>query len=370
MCFRWLGFLLLGMGAVTANAQFYNGTILNASHGSTNIVRVLGVSPGSQVGIDASGSTQPTLWTGTAASAVNLLPTGAIGGIASGVSGDTQVGVVQLTNSDNGHPFLWHGTASSAVNLTPDGFTGGRAFGVDGTHQVGIVDGHAQLWTGTAASAIDLNPAGFIGSTASAVSGNRQGGFGNATVSSSNHALLWNGSAASAIDLHPAGFDNSQVTAISGGLEGGEAGFNGPSSTEHAMLWSGSSASAVDLNPAGYLSSTIVGMGGGLELGSGIDSDGHSHALLWNGTAASVVDLASMVNPLSFNGSSIAFNFNPTSIDSDGNIGGYIQDSPGVVYGVLLTPSSVPEPASLASLALGLGWVLIRRRRRGPSALL
>src|SRR5689334_24275351 len=65
---------------------------------------------------------------------------------------------------------LWSGTAASWINLTPAAATQSEGFGVHGGQQVGraLIGGqnHAALWTGSAASFADLNPSPSVTSTA------------------------------------------------------------------------------------------------------------------------------------------------------------------------------------------------------------
>jgi hypothetical protein len=107
------------------------------------------------------------------------------------------------------HASLWSGTAASWVDLHPIGFEGGSiAYGTDGEQQVGEilishVQQHASLWSGTAASWVDLNPAGCTSSGARAISGGKQVGAASGTVTGNEgHASLWSGTAASWVDLH------------------------------------------------------------------------------------------------------------------------------------------------------------------------
>ncbi len=104
---------------------------------------------------------------------------------------------------------MWTGTAASRVDLHPIGFTDSYANDVSGTSQVGSGDVtatgpfHSLLWSGTAASAVDLHPASFNGSEAFGVSGAGQVGWGYASSTGNKaHALLWRGTAASVVDLH------------------------------------------------------------------------------------------------------------------------------------------------------------------------
>lgn len=63
----------------------------------------------------------------------------------------------------NYHALLWSSTAASVVDLNPSGFTVSYAHGTSGNQQVGMGYGpgtgsqyHALLWSGTADSAVDL----------------------------------------------------------------------------------------------------------------------------------------------------------------------------------------------------------------------
>src|SRR5437867_4240371 len=94
-------------------------------------------------------------------------------------------GGAQVGSGDVGlinHALLWSGTAASVVDLNPTGTIGSIAYGVDGSHQVGVklTDGvhpdHALLWSGTAASVVELNPTGYGTSIAWGVSGSSQAG--------------------------------------------------------------------------------------------------------------------------------------------------------------------------------------------------
>jgi hypothetical protein len=105
---------------------------------------------------------------------------------------------------------LWSGTAASAVDLNPANSISSQGVTVFGDTQAGLARGnaigsrdHATLWHGTAASAVDLNPAGFISSAVTDNSATTQVGYGYLTPDIF-HALAWNGSADSFVDLHSA----------------------------------------------------------------------------------------------------------------------------------------------------------------------
>jgi hypothetical protein len=180
---------------------------------------------------------------------IDLHPTGATFSQASGVAGGQQVGSAQFP----GLPLragLWTGTAASWVDLHPAAAGGASslAVDVDGGQQVGFAfvgQGYrASLWTGTASSWVDLHPAGAFLSEAHGVHDGQQ--VGRATFSLPNdpyHAILWSGTAASSVDLHaflPPGFTRSEAWGIS--HSGGStyvvgSGFNGATGRTEALMW-------------------------------------------------------------------------------------------------------------------------------------
>lgn len=172
----------------------------------------------------------PFLWFGTAASAVDLTPL-ALGfgaGRALGTDGVQQVGtgytIIGINAWSGPYAVLWSGTAASAVNLNPAGSMASQANAVSNGQQVGFdfYPRHALLWRGSAESVVDLHPgAGYATSEANATNGTQQAGFGfvgdESTQIGHTHALVWSGTAASAIDLNqfmPLGFTDAAATGI------------------------------------------------------------------------------------------------------------------------------------------------------------
>lgn len=111
------------------------------------------------------------------------------------------------------HAALWSGSAASFVDLNPPGVLassiGGMVPGqqVGGYYMPGFAFGHAALWTGTPESMIDLNPPGALGSGANATCGSAQVGDANLPITHWS-AVIWFGSATDYINLHallPAG---------------------------------------------------------------------------------------------------------------------------------------------------------------------
>lgn len=298
------------------------------------------------------------------------------------------------------HPLLWNGSAASMVDLLPTGSVSGEAIATDGTHQVGMTgkaDGsiHATVWTGgVPSSAVDLHPAGFENSEADGVAGNQAVGYA-APPSSGGlvHAMVWDLTTGGATDLHPAGFDTTFANATDGTYQVGHGILAGGISDGqfHALLWSGSAGSVVDLNPApnmvsvahGIFGDQIVGstnlgaalwvgpdhkfvnLGGGTAYATnGIYQVGvayGNHAVRWSGTAGSILDLQQFL--------SAEFQLGPypssaaDSIDAAGNIVGEALGPNG--WEAVMWVPVVPEPGIIAAALAGMALPLLRSSGRG-----
>lgn len=258
-----------------------------------------GVSGNNQVGYgdgnEVGPSTHAFLWSGTAASAIDLNPTqlSATSSAALGISGNQQVGFFDPSPGGQERAVIWEGSAASAVSLQPSFAPSySEAHATDGVNQVGIgIDNsrfpQAILWTGTAPSAIDLAPTGTLtASGANGVAGNEQVGYvGGTTDSGYTTAYLWHGTAASGVNL---GADAATIGAVSttaNGTNGSqEVGWGSIGETSepallltHALLWSGNAASITDLQqflPAGFNESKAYS----------IDANGNVYGVAWNST--------------------------------------------------------------------------------------
>ena len=142
------------------------------------------------------------MWSGTAASWVDLNPSGSVESEAHSISGGQQVGLANFGGED--HAGLWSGSAGSWVDLHPSGAARSTASDIADGQQVGNVSPglypHASLWTGSAASWVDLNPSGSTLSSAWGVASGRQVGY--ARIGTYDHAGIWNGTPESWLDLH------------------------------------------------------------------------------------------------------------------------------------------------------------------------
>ena len=320
----------------------------------------IGVSDGQQVGHVYGHA---ALWSGTAASYVDLNPAGIDTSEAWGVSAGQQVGWGHGIDTGNrDHALLWSGTAESYVDLNPTGFIESQAWGASGGQQGGYGGGeitgwyyHALLWSGTAENYVDLNPSGFIDSWAYGISGGQQVGWGMPYGGGVGHALLWSGTPASCVDLHPpSGFTNSVAYGVSDGQQVGVGWGSATGDRMHALLWSGTAGSCVDLNPTGFVESLALGVSGGQQVGYGYTLESwRYHALLWSGTPESCVDLHSYL-PAGYQ-HSFAY-----GIDSGGNIVGnaYIGSSWHAVLWVY-EPDVVPTPPTIESISAPLDPVQV-----------
>src|SRR5207302_1700490 len=108
-----------------------------------------------------------------AASWVDLNPSSTSTSVAYGVDGNQQVGsVTPVLGRDHGHASLWTGTAASWVDLEPapapgvfdivvsvaNAVQGGQQVGTITYNVVGSLVDHAGYWSGTAKSWVDLHP--------------------------------------------------------------------------------------------------------------------------------------------------------------------------------------------------------------------
>jgi hypothetical protein len=288
------------------------------------------------------------------------------------VSGEFQVGHgAGPTTGFATHALLWHGTAASMVDLNPTGFSNSWAYGVSGNNQVGAGWGdattipprgpvsHALLWHGTADSVVDLHPAGYTGSQANAVFEDKVVGFGFGSPGGLWHALLWHGAADSVVDLHPAQYPQTFASDLSQDSQVGTGVFSSlPGGERHALLWHGTAASVIDLHSFGFTQTGANAVAGNLQVGFGLGAatGGQQHALLWESTAASVVDLHSALTGL---GPSFVSSY-AVDIDECGVIVGTAGDGNNS-YAVMWSP--VPEPAGVTLLMVGLVTAYYAHRR-------
>jgi hypothetical protein len=377
-CSTLIVLTVLGLAFVTetAVAQSYTGTdlyILATPRGFPDPTGLGFFSPSSAANRQVTGFSvlmansaggDALLWTNPSGAVTYLTPAGFDRAFTTATNGFQQVGAAEI-DSMLTHAMLWSGTAASAIDLHPTnltGFASSVAEGIGGGQQVGngisaTGTDHAPLWSGTGNSAVDLHPTGFIAFDSSAANGtdgsHQVGAMWNSTLAFNPHAVLWNGTAASAIDLHPtnlSGFDQSTAYGVSGTQQVGDGFGTGTGGFLHALLWNGTANSAVDLHPTqlmiGFNSSHANSTNGVFQVGNISNTMTQAqNAVLWAGTAASAIDLGLLL-PFS---SSFSDAF---TIDAQGNVFGAAVDPTGAIHAVEWSP--VPEPAALALFAAGI----------------
>jgi hypothetical protein len=329
--------MIASLIARPSQGQTYLGVDLTpgTSHLKNLGLSILGGQVGGGLGVPnpnvVGGGDHAVLWT-AASHYTDLTPDPTADAYVSGLAAGQQVGQQSTpATSFYPHAFLWTGTAASALDLNPAGFLESQALATDGLHQVGSgtpsgqFAPHALLWSGLAANYVDLNPARYQFSVATGLSGNRQVGYGTTTaIGGSNHALLWSGSAASATDLNPAGFSWTEADGIHGSQI---VGWGTPDNAvvAEALLWSGSTDAYVNLSPAGFTRAYARSTNGQQQVGevgnAGSFTNGW-HAALWTGTAASYVDLNRFL-PAGF------VSARAEAIDDQGNVAGFGYDAAG-----------------------------------------
>jgi PEP-CTERM motif len=130
------------IAAPRAMGQTYTGSVLylptvpsgfdNVSYGNFACVYAGQTAGSGFISGTNNSSEHALLW--TTSGAVDLNPTN-LSGISNSVAISTSD--TQQVGLGTGHALLWTGTAASAVDLNPNGFTASEAFGTNGTQQVG-----------------------------------------------------------------------------------------------------------------------------------------------------------------------------------------------------------------------------------------
>ena len=254
-----------------------------------------------------------------------------------GMSGARLVGAAsRFRNGSNySQAMVWDDAADGSHTISMNGFENSWANAVHRDKAVGEASGmatggylHAVLWDIRKNTIVDLNGRGHLESAALATNGNEQAGWASDEYGEGAHAMLWSGSDQRAIDLNPDFFGSSYAYAIDAGSEVGVGIIRNVS---HALLWHGYAAGAVDLNPAAFVESYATGVSGNRQVGYAIRSDLSAHALVWSGRASAYIDLQQFLPP------PLTQSY-ATSIDAEGDIGGYATAADGTPHAIIWRP--------------------------------
>ena len=403
-----------------------SGTFLDLNPSGYDQSAANGTSNGAFAGDGiTAGTSQALYWPTAQSTSTNLTPLIATDSTALAISNGVEVGSATIAASGHVHAMAWNGTASSYVDLhspLPSSLTDSVAVAVSGTQVVGTAydasgAAHAILWNTAGTEYTDLTPSGFASADGEATSGSQQagdiiGGDGNP------HAATWFGSATSNVDLQsylPGGYISSTAYGIdSAGRIVGVA--YDANSVGAAVLWTpvpanlvwagGLNGNAWDVNAtknwldtgtgtrglfsnldnvtftdAGAANKAIT-LNGALQPGSvtltmtnassaysftGTGSITGSTSLVMNGVGTLTVN-----NSNSYMGGTIVENgtlivTSPRGIEDGTNL--YVGAAGSLFAPVVSAPAGaaavapVPEPATWALLATGIGCLFLRRRR-------
>jgi hypothetical protein len=325
---------------------------------------VYAVTPTAQYGgarlSQSPGNMQALVWRGSASSAVPL-STPAMNSLIYGSNDLQQVGVT------SGHASLWSGTAASFVDLHPLGSSSSEAHAVSANHQFGWATDptssqpSAAMWSGSAASYVNMNPPGAIASRITAAAGDLEGGSAAYNTTDGARAGIWSGSAGSFVSLHPGTpWGGSHISGMTETEQVGAVALPFPNDHPKAAMWHGSAASFVLMDPpesGGY--SELLATCGTAQVGYIAPASG-VYAGIWFGTADSFLNLGQFLPPGVYDES------RATSIATDGvnyYVGGYAENAATLRNEAFLWIGPVPVPGTIPVLAGCLFAAAWRRRR-------
>ncbi len=320
---------------------------------------VEGTSPAGTVGasVQLDGglySGAPTLWQGTTVTAL-AIPAG-YQGVATGInSSGIIIGAVHVGAAPDPQAVLWHNGQIQMLDTL--GMVAGVPYGINSSGTVaGYVYGGTQsvqsqavLWNGGQATALT----GF--SIALGVNDS-----GQVLVDGEQGEGVWSNNSFTAIQSLDGALNAQDINNV-GHVVGGMNITSG-TATEYGFIWKDGTTTALPALPQDTFSFAVAINDNDLIVGNGYNASSGTHALLWDGDQ--VFDLNDLIPANS--GWTL---YEATDIGNDGTIVGDGSFN-GQISAFELTPSaspsgssSVPEPASAATLGVA-GLLLLRRRRR------
>lgn len=179
---------------------------------------------------------QAQLWTADN-HVTNLHFAGATDSSAVAIDGVHQYGWY-LGGPSPSHAVMWTGSAASHVDLHPPGYSGSLISGAGDDQAVGTAGTHAGLWAAGGAAFVDLHPPAATSSAAVAAHQGVQAG------SAGGAAALWTGAPETYFNLGafvPPGFLSSTATDFEVGADGSFTvvgyGYNGATQRNEALVW-------------------------------------------------------------------------------------------------------------------------------------
>jgi hypothetical protein len=238
-------------------------------------------------------------WTSSPGSGIDLHPNGWALSEVLAIAGPTQVGWTRVTTTSQQSAALWRGSAASFVNMNPTGSISSSLRAAIGNLQAGSAafpgtGGRAGIWQGTASSYANIHPAGaWTHSWINGMTETQQVGAAR-VYPQWPHAAIWQGTAASFTDIDPPeSFGYSELLATCGSAQ---VGYIAPASGVYAGIWYGTAQSFHNLGqylPPGYGYSRATSIatdgffyyvGGYAENGFTLDNE----AFLWIGPVPGV----------------------------------------------------------------------------------
>ncbi|MBL0869572.1 MAG: hypothetical protein IBJ18_03230 [Phycisphaerales bacterium] len=299
------------------------------------------------------------LWNSATSSFTDLHPEGFSGSYAFSARNGQQVGYGFIGQGNRA--LLWTGSAASMVDLTASYMDSATLTDTDGQFQVGGAitpnsegSSVAFIWNGTAESAVQIHPVILAESYAYAIRDGRIAGTGS-DFDFMQLGVYWPSATAEAILVRPSGYDETSIVDIVGPWAVGTGTGFATGGPRHAILWDPINlANSVDIHPTGnpaYINSypakalsTGPGPNDFIIVGSvAVETSPGSgetleHACVWIGPST-FIDLHSTV-PAGYVLSKA------TGIDSNGNIYGWATDLAASSDYIAIRWSPVTAPAS------------------------